>query len=81
MILAFIVMLSSGLAHICLVALMFPICGIILCNDGFYDATRWVLRVAFRIRSERLLAVLGLCGEILLFVIAAQWLRIHLPRL
>lgn len=67
MIVSFIVMLSSGLAHICLIALMLPLCGIILCNDWFYDVSYWLARAALRLKSGALLAALGLCGEILLF--------------
>jgi hypothetical protein len=66
-ILSFVIMLSSGLAHMCLVALMLPLCGIILCNDWFYDVSHWTLRTVLRLKSPRLLAALGLSGEILLF--------------
>jgi hypothetical protein len=75
MILSFIVMLSAGLAHICLVVLMIPLCGIILCNDWFYDASRRLARLVLRLRSRALLAALGLCGEILLFAGLALLLR------
>ena len=51
--------------------LCIPLCGIILCNDWFYDATCVTLRMVLRLRSRALLAVLGLCGEILLFGAAA----------
>ncbi len=66
-ILTFAVALSFGLAHVCLVALMLPLCGIILCNDLFYDASLWMARVVVGGRSPKIGASLGLCGEILLF--------------
>jgi hypothetical protein len=78
-ILSFVVMLSSGLAHICLVALMLPLCGIILCNDWFYDISHWMLRTVLRLRSRISLAVLGLCGEIFLFGGMAYLVRAILP--
>ncbi|MDE2038441.1 MAG: hypothetical protein KGO96_02860 [Elusimicrobia bacterium] len=74
-ILSFIVMLSSGLAHVCLIVLMIPLCGIILCNDWFYDASYWLAQLALRLRSRPLFAALGLCGEILLFAGLAVLLR------
>jgi hypothetical protein len=78
-ILSFVIMLSSGLAQMCLVALMLPICGIILCNDWFYDLSHWIARAVLRLRSGRPLAVLGLCGEIILFGVVAYTIRRVLP--
>lgn len=64
---SFVVLLSSAMAHLCLVALAIPMCGVILLNDWFYDATVWTLRMVLRLRCRAVLAVLGLCGEILMF--------------
>jgi hypothetical protein len=75
---SFILLLSSTMAHLCLVVLSIPMCGIILCNDWFYDATHWTLRIVLRLRSRALLAVLGLCGEIALFGLASYLLKVHL---
>lgn len=36
-------------------------------NDCFYSASRWVCRAIFGLSSTPLLALGGLCGEILLF--------------
>ena len=73
--LSFAVLLSSAVAHLCLVALAITMCGIILLNDWLYDATVWSLRMVLRLKSRTVLAVLGLCGEIVMFGGIAHALR------
>lgn len=67
---SFFTLLSSGLAHLYLVLLMFPLYALVTLNDVFYDATLWIASRAFPVRSRRVLMAIGLSGEILLFVVA-----------
>ncbi len=62
-----IVALSSGLAHVVLVAAAIPLCGIILLNDWLYDLSAAAYRVALRPRSAGIIALAGLIGELVLF--------------
>ena len=75
----FIVALSSTLAHVALVALSVPLCGVILLNDWLYDASLWVCRAVLRLKSSAVLAAGGLCGEIILFGALAVLVRRFLP--
>jgi len=60
-------LLSFGLAHLYLVLLMFPIYAVVTLNDSFYDAAVWVGRTVIRLRPGRVLSLVGLGGELLLF--------------
>ncbi len=63
----FLTLLSFALAHLYLMLLMFPLYAAVTLNDSFYDLSHWVARKAFGVRSCRLLATLGLIGEVALF--------------
>ena len=73
-----IVMLSSTLAHLFLVAAAIPLCGIILLNDWLYDFSRASCRILLRMRSHVALNLAGLCGEIALFGLLIYLLKVHL---
>jgi len=75
---SFVLLLSSGLAHVCLVVLMAPVCGIILLNDWFYDLSRAVCQILLRTHSHIVLNLAGLCGEIALFGLATYLLKVYL---
>jgi hypothetical protein len=64
---SFILLLSSAMAHVCLVALSIPLCGIILLNDWLYEISKQLCLVVLRMRPGPLLALSSLCGEIALF--------------
>ncbi len=77
-ILFFVVLLSSTMAHVCLVVLAIPLCGIIMLNDWLYDFSRASCRVYLRTRSRVALNLAGLCGEIALFGLLFYLLRVYL---
>ena len=77
---SFFTLVSSGLAHLYLVALMFPLYAVVTLNDVFYDAGRGVFR-ALGVRSQRALAGLGLGCEVALFGLCLAGIRALLLRL
>lgn len=66
-VLSFCALISFGLAHLYLILLMFPIFAVVTLNDTFYAGSHWLCRVVLRMRSGQVLALSGLCGEIVLF--------------
>ncbi|MDE2142868.1 MAG: hypothetical protein KGJ84_10690 [Elusimicrobia bacterium] len=77
-ILSFVVLLSSTMAHVCLVLLAIPLCGIIMLNDWLYDLSRASCRVLLGTRSRVVLNLAGLSGEIALFGLLFYLLKVHL---
>jgi hypothetical protein len=61
-------LLSSTLARLLIVILMFPLYAIIVLNDWFYDGSYWLIQVLTGPRSPRLNAGFALAGELGLFV-------------
>lgn len=74
-VLSFFTLISFGLAHLYLILLMFPLYAAVTLNEHFYGATWWLLQRICRIQSTRLLAVVALSGEILLFGATAILVR------
>lgn len=74
-VLSILAMISFVLADLYLLLFLGPLYIVGVLNDGFYAASRWACRAAFRLRSAWLLALGGLCGEILLFGGLAYLLR------
>ncbi len=72
---SFFTLVSSGLAHLYLVALMFPLYAVVTLNDVFYDAGRAVFE-ALGVRSQQALNTLGLGGELLLFGVCFAAIRV-----
>ncbi|OYV35757.1 MAG: hypothetical protein B7Z81_08335 [Acidocella sp. 20-61-6] len=77
-ILSFVVLLSATMAHVCLVVLAIPMCGIIMLNDWLYDFSRASCRVFLGTRSRVVLNLAGLSGEIALFGLLFYLLKVHL---
>lgn len=77
-ILSFIVLLSSSMAHVCLVVLAIPMCGIIMLNDWLYDFSRAGCRVFLGERPRVVLNLAGLSGEIALFGLLFYLLKVYL---
>lgn len=66
-VLSLLAMISFVLADLYLLLFLFPLLIVGVLNDWFYSASRWTCQVVLRLRAASLLAVGGLCGEILLF--------------
>lgn len=77
-VLSILAMISFVLAELYLLIFLIPIYILGVLNDWFYNATRWVCRTVFRIRSAPLLTLFGLCGEIALFGLSVYLLNTHL---
>ncbi|MDE2038647.1 MAG: hypothetical protein KGO96_03920 [Elusimicrobia bacterium] len=77
-ILSFVVLLSPAMAHVCLVVLAIPMCGIIMLNDWLYDLSRASCRVFLGTRSRVVLDLAGLSGEIALFGLLFYLLKVYL---
>lgn len=69
------VVVSGTLASLCLDLAMLVIYLVILCNQWFYDAANWILRKILRLNNRTLLALFGLCGEIVLFALSSVLLQ------
>lgn len=74
-VLSLMAMISFALADLYLLVFLIPLLIVGILNDWFYGASRWVCRVMLRIQSARVLAIGGLCGEVLLFLAAGLLLR------
>lgn len=68
-------LISFPLAELYLLIFAVPLYIIGVLNDWFYDASRWVCRAFFGIRSGTILALCGLLGECLFFNGLAYLLR------
>ena len=74
-VLSILALISFALAELYLLVFAIPLYVVGVLNDWFYCVSRWVCQGAFRIRSAPLLALGGLCGEIILFGVAALLLQ------
>jgi hypothetical protein len=72
-------MISFVLAELYLLLFAIPVYVIGVLNDWFYDASRWLGWTVFRLRSTVILALAGVCGEILFFGGAIYLLRVFVP--
>lgn len=70
-----IAVISGTLASLCLDLAMLLIYLVILSNQWFYEATCWFLKALLRLRCRILLALFGLCGEIILFALSFVFLQ------
>ena len=66
-VLSILAMISFALADFYLLLILIPLYAVATLNDWFYAAGRWACRAALGPKPTPLLAVGGLCGEILLF--------------
>lgn len=66
-VLSILAMISFTLADLYLLLFLGPLYVVGVLNDWFYGASRWICRTVLRLQSTPLLALGGLCGEILLF--------------
>ena len=81
-VLSILAMISFILADLYLLAfLLVPLYVVGVLNDWFYLASRAACRVLLRLRSAPVLAVGGLCGEVLMFGSLALLIRAALQRL
>ncbi len=78
-VLSILAMFSFVLADLYLLVFLIPLYVAGVLNDLTYGASWWACRVVFQLRSARLLAFGGLCGEILLFGGLACLLRVVFP--
>ncbi len=69
---------SSGLAHLYLMFLAFPIYAVVTLNDTFYEASRKAFTSAFP-GSNRLADMFGLAGELALFGVVGLLLQRYFP--
>lgn len=75
-VLSLLAMISFALADLYLLFfLLLPLYVLGVLNDWAYAGSRWSCRAIFQIRSSRLLAFGGLCGEILLLGALACLIR------
>lgn len=69
-VLAILAMISFALADLYLLAfLLVPLYVLAVLNDWTYSASFWAGRTILRLRSQRSLAMAGLCGEIAIFAL------------
>lgn len=67
-VLSILAMISFILADLYLLAfLLIPLYVVGVLNDWFYLASRWIAGTIFQVKSARLLALIGLAGEVFLF--------------
>lgn len=66
-ILSLAALISFALADLYLLLFLIPLYAIAVLNDWFYDSSRWLCRVVFRLRPSLVLNLAALCGEILSF--------------
>jgi len=74
-VLSILAMISFVLADLYLLLFLGPLYVVGVLNDWFYFASHCACRMVFRPKSAWLLALGGLCGEILLFGSLAYFLR------
>ena len=67
-ILSLAALISFALADLYLLLFLIPLYALAVLNDGFYDLSCWLLRRVLRMRSALGVRLLGLGGEILLFL-------------
>jgi len=80
-VLSILAMISFVLADLYLLLFLVPLYVVGVLNDGFYNASRAACRGLLRLRSAPVLALGGLCGEVLLFGSLALLIRAALQRL
>lgn len=66
-ILSLAALISFALAELYLLLFLIPLYALAVLNDWFYDSSRWLCRVIFRVRPLWVLNLAALCGEILSF--------------
>lgn len=74
-VLSILAMISFVLADLYLLAFLLPLYALAVLNDWSYGMSLAICRFAFGLRPGPILALAGLCGEILLFAVAGLLAR------